>query len=173
MNERADDAARSTSAQAAAPGLRYLEDYRPGLTVEFGAARVEREEIVEFARRYDPQPFHIDEAAAQAGPFGGLVASGWHTGSLMMRMLVEHYLSPASLGSPGLDELRWVRPVRPGDTLSVRVTIVQARRSASKPDRGLVHSVMEVLNQRREVVMSMKATNFVLCRPPAGGSGGG
>jgi acyl dehydratase len=87
----------------------------------------------------------------------------------MMRMLVEHYLSAASLGSPGLDELRWAQPVRPGDTLSVRVTVLEARRSRTRPDRGLVKSLMEVLNQRREVVMSVKATNFILCKIPAPG----
>jgi acyl dehydratase len=149
---------------------RWFEDYRPGLVLQFGAASVEQAEVVEFARRYDPQPFHIDADAAAQGAYGGLIASGWHTGSLMMRLLVEHYLSPlASLGSPGLDELRWLAPVRPGDTLSVRVTILEVRRSQSKPDRGLVRAKIEVLNQRREVVMSMKALNFILCRTPVAG----
>ncbi len=147
---------------------RWFEDYQPGLVLEFGSIRVEEAEVIEFARRYDPQPFHIDAAAAAKGAFGGLIASGWHTGSLMMRLLVEHYLSPvASLGSPGLDELRWLAPVRPGDTLSARVTVLETRRSQSKPDRGLVQAKMEVLNQRREVVMSMKALNLTLCRPLA------
>lgn len=148
---------------------RYFEDYRPGLVLEFGNVRVDEAELVEFARRYDPQPFHIDAAHATAGPFGGLIASGWHTGSLMMRLLVEHYLSPvASLGSPGIDELRWLAPVRPGDVLSVRVTVLEARRSQSKPDRGLVRALMEVLNQRREVVMSLRALNFTRLRAPSG-----
>lgn len=147
---------------------RWFEDYRPGMVLEFGAVRVDEAEVIDFARRYDPQPFHIDAEAAAQGAYGGLIASGWHTGSLMMRLLVENYLSPvSSLGSPGLDELRWLAPVRPGDTLSVRVTILEARRSQSKPDRGLVRALMEVLNQRREVVMSMKALNFTLCRGPA------
>jgi acyl dehydratase len=160
--------ANGPSAPAAQAGReRWFEDYTPGLTVEFGAERVAEDEVIAFARRFDPQPFHVDADAAARGPFGGLAASGWHTGSLMMRMLVEHYLSPASLGSPGLDELRWLRPVRPGDTLSVRVTVLEARRSRSKPDRGLVKSLMEVLNQRREVVMSVKATNFILCKSPS------
>jgi len=149
----------------AEPTQRFFEDYRPGLVLEFGAERVEPNEVIDFARRFDPQPFHVDAAQASQGPFGGLIASGWHTGSLMMRMLVEHYLSPiASLGSPGLDELRWLTPVRPGDTLSGRVTIVEARRSRSKPDRGLVRARMEVLNQHGEVVMSFSAVNFMLCR---------
>jgi len=154
----------ATSAGSREP--RWFEDYGPGLVLEFGAAVVDGSEIIEFARRYDPQPFHVDPEAAARSPFGGLIASGWHTGSMMMRMLVEHYLSPASsLGSPGLDELRWLAPVRPGDTLSVRVTILEARRSQSRPDRGLLRSQIEVLNQRRQVVMSMKALNFILCRP--------
>jgi len=146
---------------------RFFEDYRPGLVLRFGATRVDEAELVDFARRFDPQPFHVDEAQAAAGQFGGLIASGWHTGSLTMRMLVEHYLSPASLGSPGLDELRWTRPVRPGDTLSVRVTVQDARRSQSKPDRGVVRSLIEVLNQREELVLSMRAANLVLARSRA------
>jgi len=146
---------------------RFFEDYRPGLVLRFGATRVDEAELVDFARRFDPQPFHVDEAQAAAGQFGGLIASGWHTGSLTMRMLVEHYLSPASLGSPGLDELRWTRPVRPGDTLSVRVTVQDARRSKSKPDRGVVRSLIEVLNQREELVLSMRAANLVLARSRA------
>jgi acyl dehydratase len=145
---------------------RWFEDYRPGLVLEFGQAPVDGSEIIEFARRYDPQPFHVDPEAAGRSAYGGLIASGWHTGSLMMRMLVEHYLSPnSSLGSPGLDELRWLAPVRPGDMLSLRVTILEARRSQSKPDRGLLRSQIEVLNQRGQTVMSMKAMNFMLCRP--------
>ena len=148
---------------------RFFEDYLPGLVLEFGGQTVSADEVVAFARRFDPQPFHVDPEAAARGPFGGLIASGWHTGSLMMRLLVEHYLSPASLGSPGLDELRWLQPVRPGDTLTVRATVLEARRSQSKPDRGLVRSLLEVLNQRREVVMSVKATNFIFCKSPATG----
>lgn len=145
---------------------RWFEDYRPGLVLEFGEVVVDGTEIIEFARRYDPQPFHVDPEAAARSAYGGLIASGWHTGSLMMRMLAEHYLSPVSgLGSPGLDELRWLAPVRPGDVLSLRVTILAARPSKSKPDRGLVRALIEVLNQRRQAVMSMKALNFTRCRP--------
>ena len=100
--------------------------------------------------------------------YGGLIASGWHTASLMMREFVGHYLSKvASLGSPGVDELRWNLPVRPGDRLTLRVTVTQADRSRSKPDRGMVHSFIEVLNQDRNVVMTMKAVNFLLCRLPS------
>jgi len=162
----------TTDAFPARREQRWFEDYRPGLVLEFGSAAVDEAEVIEFARRFDPQPFHVDAEAAAQGSFGGLIASGWHTGSLMMRLLVEHYLSPvASLGSPGIDELRWLAPVRPGDTLSVRVTILETRRSQSKPDRGLVRALMEVLNQRGEVVMSMRALNFMLCRDTAAPAG--
>lgn len=147
------------------PAERYFEDYRVGMVDEFGEVLVTAEEIVEFARRYDPQTMHVDAVAAATGPFGGLIASGWHTGSLTMRLFVEHYLSKvATLPSPGIDELRWVRPVRPGDTLRMRVTVVEARRSKSKPDRGIVRSLVEVLNQNGEVVMSQRPMNLMLCR---------
>lgn len=144
---------------------RYFEDYVAGSIHEFGSVAVTEAEIIEFARRYDPQFIHTDPEAAKARMYGGLIASGWLTGSLMMRLYADHYLSKvASLGSPGVDELRWLRPVRPGDVLSVRVTIEEAKRSQSKPDRGIVRSYIEVLNQRGETVMSMRAVNFLLCR---------
>ena len=147
------------------PAERYFEDYQVGMVDEFGEVLVTAEEIVEFARRYDPQTMHVDADAAATGPFGGLIASGWHTGSLTMRLFVDHYLSKvATLPSPGIDELRWVRPVRPGDTLRMRVTVVEARRSKSKPDRGIVRSLVEVLNQNGEVVMSQRPMNLMLCR---------
>jgi acyl dehydratase len=136
---------------------RYFEDYQVGEVIEFGDRLVTREEIVEFAQRYDPQPFHVDEAAAAKSHFGGLIASGWLTASIMMRMLVDHFVSRvASMGSPGIDELRWLRPVRPGDRLRVRVTVLEVRRSQTKPDRGAILSLDEVLNQNEEVVMSLK-----------------
>ncbi|GAA5159295.1 MULTISPECIES: MaoC family dehydratase [Amycolatopsis] len=144
---------------------RYFEDYVPGSTHEFGNVKVTEAEIVEFATRYDPQPFHVDAAAAADGPFGGLIASGWHTASLMMRLLADNYLSPvSSLGSPGIDELRWPKPVRPGDELRLRVHVVESRPSKSKPDRGLVRSRIELLNQDEEIVFSALALNFVLRR---------
>jgi acyl dehydratase len=147
---------------------RYFEDYIPGSVYEFGSARVDEAGILDFAKRFDPQDFHTDPEAARRGPYGGLIASGWHTGALMMRMFAENYLSKASsLGSPGIDELRWPRPVRPGDTLSVRVTVLEARRSRSKPDRGIVNALAEVLNQNREVVMSLKAMTLIRCREAA------
>ena len=143
----------------------YFEDYVTGAVYQFGAISVTEEEIIDFGTRFDPQRFHTDPAAARSTIYGGLIASGWHTAGLMMRLFVEHYLSGvASLGSPGVDELRWIRPVRPGDTLSLRVSVTETNRSRSKPDRGIVHSFIEVLNQQGRVVMSMKAVNFLLCR---------
>jgi acyl dehydratase len=145
----------------------YFEDYVPGTVFEGGPIVVDESEIVAFARRYDPQSFHVDAVAAAGGAFGGLIASGWHTAALTMRLLVESYLSDvSSLGSPGIDELRWLRPVRPADELCVRVSILEATRSRSKPDRGLVRSLIEVSNQRRELVLTMKAMNLVLLRAP-------
>ncbi len=144
---------------------RYLEDYEPGSVHEFGIIKVEEPDIIEFARRFDPQVFHTVPQAAKHTTYGGLIASGWHTASLMMRLFVDHYLSGiASLGSPGVDELRWKKPVRPGDTLSLRVTVVETKRSRSKPDRGVLISFIEVINQKDYVVMSMKAVNLLLCR---------
>ncbi len=144
---------------------RYLEDYVAGSIHEFGPILVEVEEVISFARRFDPQPFHMDPEAAAKSAFGGLIASGWHTAALMMRLLVDHYLSRvASLGSPGLDELRWLKPVRPGDALYIRVTVQEVGRSQSKPDRGFIRSFVEVLNQRKEVVLTVRAVNILLCR---------
>ena len=144
---------------------RYFEDYVVGDVHTFGSIAVEAEEIIAFAKRFDPQGFHIDPEAAKQTPFGGLIASGWHTAGLMMRLCVEHYLTHvASLGSPGLDELRWVKPVRPGDRLSVRVTVLKATPSKSKPDRGAVTSFIEVFNQAEEVVMTLKSVNIIARR---------
>jgi len=148
------------------PDQKFFEDIQPGLTEEFGSSLVEEAEIVEFARRYDPQPFHLDREAAKKSIFGGLAASGWHTASLMMRMLVDHATTfAASMGSPGVDELRWLKPVRPGDVLSLRVTILETVPSRSKPDRGLVRSNVEVMNQDRDLVMTVKTMVFFRRRP--------
>ena len=145
---------------------RYFEDYTPGAVSTSGALPVSQAEIIDFARRYDPQTMHTDPEAAAGGPFGGLIASGWHTAALMMRIFVEHFLSPeSSVASPGIDDLRWLKPVRPGDVLSLRVTILEARRSRSRPDQGIVRSFTEVLNQRGEVVMSLKPISLIRCRP--------
>ena len=147
---------------------RYFEDYQPGSVHAYGTITVDEAEIVAFARKFDPQDFHVDPEAAARGPFGGLIASGWHTASLMMRLFADHYLSKvASLGSPGVDELRWTQPVRPGDALRIRVTVLDAKRSRSKPDRGIVQSSIEVLNQRGEIVATMKAINLLRCRSPS------
>lgn len=144
---------------------RYFEDYVIGAIHRFGSILVEQEEIVAFATRYDPQSIHTDPKAAVTGPFGGLIASGWMTAGLMMRLYCQHYLtSVASLASPGVDTLRWLRPVRPGDRLSVRVTVLDARQSRSKPDRGIVTSYVEVLNQDDDAVMTFQAMNMIRCR---------
>ena len=146
-------------------GDQCFEDFVPGSIRTSGSLLVTEEEIIEFARRYDPQVFHTDPVAARNTIYGGLVASGWHTAAMAMRLIVENYLAGvASIGSPGVDEVRWLKPVRPGDRLSVRVTVLEARRSESKPDRGIVRSLVEVLNQDAAVVMSFKGVTMVLCR---------
>jgi acyl dehydratase len=146
--------------------VRFFEDYAPGSVEELGSVSVSEAEILEFARRYDPQDFHADPAKAAAGPFGGVIASGWHTASLMMTLLAARYLDPASsLGSPGIDELRWPAPVRPGDVLTVRVSILEARRSRTKPDRGLVKSHIEVRNQAGDTVMTVRVMNLIKAKP--------
>ncbi len=150
------------------PENRYFEDYVPGTVHEFGALRIEEEEVLDFGRRFVPLSYHIDKEAAKNSIYGGLIASGWHTAALMMRLYTDNYLSRvANLGSPGCDELRWTRPVFPGDELSVRVTVLEVRRSESKPDRGIIRSFVEVLNQKSEVVMSLKMVNFVRSRQSA------
>jgi acyl dehydratase len=145
---------------------RWFEDYNIGLVLEFGRIVADETEILDFGRRFDPQVFHVDAEAAKQSSFGGLVASGWHTAGMAMRLLVEHYISPvASMGSPGVDELRWYEPVRPGDVLSLRVTISGSRQSRTKPDRGIVNSLVEVINQHGRTAMSFKAMTLFRCRP--------
>ncbi len=141
---------------------RYFEDYAPGAVLEYGHIPVTEADIVEFARRFDPQDMHVDPEAAARGLFGGLIASGWHTAAMMMRLFADNFLSKvASLASPGIDELRWLQPVRPGDTLRIRVTVLEASSSRSRPDRGMVRTLVEVLNQQEEVVMSLKPMNII------------
>jgi acyl dehydratase len=148
---------------------RYFEDYVEGAVHSFGTIAVELDEVITFAKRFDPQSIHTDPEAAKNGPFGGIIASGWHTCGLMMRLYAEHYLTHvASLASPGLDELRWLKPVRPGDALSVRVTVLKATPSKSKPDRGAVTSFIEVINQTGEIVMTFTVVNIIGKRPAAG-----
>lgn len=144
---------------------RYFEDYDEGESFEFGNITVSEEEIIAFAMQFDPQPFHIDPQAAKESLYGGIIASGWHTGSLFMRSLVENFISDASLGSPGVDNMRWPAPVRAGDVLTAKVTVVSKRRSRSKPDRGILVSRSELFNQDKRLVMELTATNFMLCRP--------
>ena len=145
---------------------RHFDDYIPGLVCTYGSTLISEEDMLAFARQFDPQMIHTDPVAAADGPFGGLIASGWHTSAVMMQILVEHYLNDAvSLASPGVDELRWVKPVRPGDILSVRFTVIRARPSRTKPDRGLIHTAVEVLNQNDDPVMTLTAMNLLLRRP--------
>jgi len=153
------------TAPLASPDNRYFEDYVAGSVHEFGSIVVDETEVREFDQRFVPLSYHTDPEAAKKSIYGGLIASGWHTAALMMRLYTDHYLSKvANLGSPGCDELRWSKPVFPGDQLSIRVTVMETRRSDSKPDRGIVQSFTEVLNQKREVVMSVKMVNFVRAR---------
>src|SRR5215831_16927513 len=127
---------------------RYFEDYQAGCVYEFGGVIVTQSEIIEFARRFDPQDMHIDPEKARQGRFGGIIASGWHTIGLAMRLYVDHFLSAvASLASPGVDEVRWPNPVRPGDVIHIRVTILETIPSRSKVDRGVVRARLEAFNQ--------------------------
>jgi acyl dehydratase len=147
--------------------MKYFEDMQVGDRRRFGSYPVTREEVVAFAKAYDPQPFHLDDAAAARTHFGRLAASGWHTCAMTMAMLVEGAKDDphAGLGSPGVDELRWVRPVYPGDTLSVETEIVGLTPSRSKPDLGSFRSTVTVFNQHEEVVMRMVSIVLVKRRP--------
>ena len=138
-------------------GFRYFEDFREGEVLPLGPRHVTREEIVAFAAEFDPQPFHLDEEAAKGTLLGGLAARGWHTTALFMRMMCEGFLLlSSSMGSPGIEELRWLRPVRPGDTLSGTATVVSARASSRRPEMGIVTFLFEISNQRGEPVMRIK-----------------
>lgn len=148
----------------------YFEDLQEGQTHEFGDRMITRDEIIEFAERYDPQPFHLDETAAKESIFGGLIASGWHTVCVYTRMLVDEFMSDvANMGGRGADDLRWHRPVRPGDTLSGRVKVLH-RSSSGHPERGNVDLAMTCFNQDEEVVLTMTLHVTVMRRSPADGS---
>ena len=135
----------------------YFEDFTVGRVWEAEGPALSESEIVDFASRFDPQYFHVDAAAAKDSPFGGLIASGWHTVGLCMRLICDAYLlEAASLGSPGVNTVRWTQPVRPGDRLKLRMTVLEAKPSRSKPDRGTVLHRWEVFNQRGEPVMTME-----------------
>lgn len=145
---------------------RHFEDFAVGQVYELGTREITRDEIVAFAREFDPQPFHVDDEAAKDTAFGGLIASGWHTASIYMRCYADALLAgSASMGSPGVDELRWLVPVRPGDTLSSRCTVTEVRPSAKRADRGTVFLLSEVRNQRDEVVLRMTARGLFGRRP--------
>jgi acyl dehydratase len=150
----------------------YWEDFPVGHTRAFGPVTLTRDEVIEFARRYDPQPFHLDDAAAEASLFGRLAASGWHTAALTMRMMCDAYLlDAASLGSPGLDELKWLKPVYPGDTLSGTMTVLESRPSAKRPELGLVKTRWDVVNQDGAPVMTMTGWNLYRRRDPGVAAG--
>jgi acyl dehydratase len=146
---------------------RYFEDFRIGEVLPLGSRGVSEAEIITFARQFDPQPFHTDPEAAKRSVFGGLVASGWHTASLYMRLLCDAFISTVahSMGSPGVDRIEWLKPVRPGDTLTGRLTILDLIPSESRPDRGTIKSLGEMLNQQGEVVMRMQGVGFFGRRP--------
>lgn len=144
----------------------YWEDFRVGETVPMGTHTFVEKEMIDFARKFDPQPFHIDPAAAKDSHFGGLIASGWHTCAVAMRLLCENYINrSASLGSPGIENVRWLVPVRAGDTLSYRRVVLEARASKSRPDMGLVKSRTEAVNQRGETVLTFEGWGMFGRRP--------
>ena len=160
---------RSPAEYCARMTVRYLEDFPVGAEAEFGSVVVDEGELRAFAERYDPQPFHVDPAAAQRSPYGGLITSGWHTCAMMMRLVVDHFIDgETSLGSPGLGPIHWKLPVRPGDTLRVRARITENRRSTSKPDRGTVAFTCDVLNQHDESVMTIDHWIGIMRARPAG-----
>lgn len=147
----------------------YFEDFEVGRTIEVGRRTVSEEEIVSFAKQFDPQPFHVDHDAASKSIYGGIIASGWHTCGMMMRLMVDGFLrEAASMGSPGVDEIRWIKPVRGGDTLNVTTTALEKRESASKPDRGVVVTMWEARNQHGEVVATVKGMGMFKRRPRHG-----
>jgi acyl dehydratase len=143
----------------------FFEDFKAGDVAEYGPRTVTREEIVAFAAEFDPQPMHLDEEAARHTMLGGLAASGWHTCCILMRMLTDGFLlDAASMGAPGVDEVKWLKPVRPGDSLTVRGTVQSVRASQTRPDRGFVHLLWEVSNQRGEKVMTLACPQMMLRR---------
>ena len=159
------ESSSSMSAFARPIDDRYFEDYTAGARYECGSVAVSEEEIIGFAAQYDPQTFHVDPVEAENGPFGGLIASGWHTVALMMQLFAKYYLSTvASLGSPGVDELRWLKPVRSGDRLCLRLHTLDTRRSRSDPGRGIVRTLAELIDQNGEPVLRVTVINLLRTR---------
>lgn len=151
----------------------HLDDFEAGRTYELGSHAVSHDEIVAFARAWDPQPFHLDDAAAAGSIYGGVIASGWHTVCIFMRLFAERLLNrAAAMGSPGIDELRWLKPVRPGDVLHARVEVLEVKPSRSRPDRGIARLRSVVANQTGEEVLSFVAA-VIFGRRPAGGRAAG
>ncbi len=149
--------------------MKYFEDFPVGGTLDCGSKTFSREEIVAFARQFDPQPFHVDEEKARHSVFGGLIASGWHTCAVCMRLVVDAIVNQtASMGSPGVDSIRWLKPVRPGDTIRLRATVIEAEPSKSRPDRGRLTFTYEVSSDS-DVVMTMQAVAIIGRRPAAAG----
>ena len=151
----------------------YWEDFAPGSVTEYGPRLVTREEIIAFAAEFDPQPMHLDEDAARATMLGGLAASGWHSCCLVMRMMADGFvLNSSSMGAPGIDEVRWLRPVRPGDRLTLRVRVLESRASKSRPDMGLTRFAFALLNQTGAEVMTIgNSMMFGRRQPAAPGAG--
>lgn len=144
----------------------YFEDFEVGTSFDLGQRGISEEKIIAFAREYDPQPFHIDHEAAAKSIYGGVIASGWQTCSLMMRLVADGFMNlSSSMGSPGVDEIRWLKPLRGGDTLRVRLTVTAVRPSASKPDRGVMTSLWQGYNQRDELIITLKGMGLFLRRP--------
>jgi acyl dehydratase len=144
----------------------YFEDFFPGQEIPLGSRTVSEEEIIAFATQFDPQPFHIDHEAAAASPYGGVIASGWHTCSMMMRMVVDGMMASASsMGSPGLDKVRWILPVRAGDTLTVSYLTTAVKASTSRPDRGVVWSTWQAVNQDGQLVCTIEGMGMFGRRP--------
>ena len=147
-------------------GKWYFEDFIPGHVIELGQKQVTEEEVLRFAREFDPQSFHIDHDAAKNSIFGGIIASGWHTCGMIMRMVVDGFLANStSMGSPGVDEIRWLLPVKPGDVLSVSAETLSSKASSSKPDRGVVFTLWKAVNQRGELVCTIKGMGMFGRKP--------
>jgi acyl dehydratase len=172
MTEGTPPVSSSNTPAPDASTLQHWEDFPVGQVRAFGAMPVTRDAVLAFAGQFDPQPFHLDEEAAKASLFGGLSASGWHTCAMAMRMMCDAYLlDSASLGSPGIDHLKWLKPVYPGDTLGVRLTVLESRPMASRPGVGLIRSQWEVHNQHGDVVLTMQGWGMFRRRTPAAASG--